>query len=274
LNSFPLAFFPERRNTAVVALHTLLGLGLMAGPLFAAWTIERWLSFPLSLLVVCAALAIAVAVTSFPDANTAMRSARLQQEEKTQEELDAPPAPQRSAMFWLFMAIAVLYAFAEGTFSSWVAIYLQQARHLPETTAAAALSAFWGALVASRLLVSVIVVRVAAERIWQILPVVMILAFLLLPYVDSAASGIALFALAGFACSVFFPLTMALVSRQFDQHVGWVAAMLGAGLGAFAIGALRHWLTPEQLCRVSAVYPALALGLIAATLRKSRGGGS
>ncbi|MBA2352187.1 MAG: hypothetical protein H0V78_10530 [Burkholderiales bacterium] len=100
----------------MVALHTLLGLGLMAGPLFAAWTIERWLSFPLSLLVVCAALAIAVAVTSFPDANTAMRSARLQQEEKTQEELDAPPAPQRSAMFWLFMAIAVLYAFAEGTF--------------------------------------------------------------------------------------------------------------------------------------------------------------
>ncbi|MBC7945397.1 MAG: MFS transporter [Burkholderiales bacterium] len=283
LNSFPPTFFPERRNTAVVALHTLLGLGLMAGPLLAAWTMDRWLRFPLSLLVVCLAVAIVVALTSFPDDRATERSTRKARQNKQgdrQSESDAAPAPQRSTVFWLFMTIAVLYAFAEGTFSSWVAIYLQQTKQLPETTAAAALSAFWGALVAGRLLVSVIVVRVAAERVWQTLPVIMILAFLLLPYVDSPASSIALFALAGLACSAFFPLTMALVSRQFDQHVAWVSAMLtaalmlGVGLGAFAIGALRNWLTLEQLYRVSAVYPILVLLLIAATLRKARGAAS
>ncbi len=280
LNSFPPAFFPERRNTAVIALHTLLGMGLMAGPLLAAWTMGHWVRFPLSLLAACLALAIAVALTSFPDYRATKRSTRNVQQNKQgdrQSESDAASVPQRSTVFWLFMAIAVIYAFAEGTFSSWVAIYLQQTKQLPENTAAAALSAFWGALVAGRLLVSVIVVRVAAERVWQTLPVIMILAFLLLPYVDSAASGIALFALAGLACSAFFPLTMALVSRQFDQHVAWVSAMLtaalmlGVGLGAFAIGALRNWLTLEQLYRVSAVYPILALVLIAATLRKARG---
>ncbi len=48
LNSYPPRFFPQRAPAAVVALHTLLGLGLMVGPLLAdgfgraGW----WIGFP------------------------------------------------------------------------------------------------------------------------------------------------------------------------------------------------------------------------------------
>ncbi|MEI2769476.1 MAG: hypothetical protein V9G98_01615 [Candidatus Competibacter sp.] len=68
LNSYPPRFFPRRAPAAVVALHTLLGLGLMVGPLLAdgfgraGW----WIGFPLSLLGLSALLALAAATVRLP----------------------------------------------------------------------------------------------------------------------------------------------------------------------------------------------------------------
>ncbi|MBA2492707.1 MAG: hypothetical protein H0V34_13770 [Gammaproteobacteria bacterium] len=153
--------------------------------------------------------------------------------------------------------IAILYAFAEGTFYNWAVIYLQETKRLPMAVAAAALSVFWAAMVAGRLTVSIAVLRLPAERIWLVLPVLMICAFLALPYANTPALGIGLFALAGLACSAFFPLTIGLISRRFEQHVAWVSSMIiaalmvGVGLGAFVIGLLRSQLALEQLYRFS-----------------------
>ena len=44
--------------------------------------------------------------------------------------------------FWLLLSIAVVYAFAEGTFSSWAVIFVRESRGFSPVTATSALSAF------------------------------------------------------------------------------------------------------------------------------------
>jgi predicted MFS family arabinose efflux permease len=171
----------------------------------------------------------------------------------------------------------VLYAFAEGTFSNWAVLYLLTVKHLPETVASGALSVFWAAMVAGRLLTSVLVLRVAPVRIWLCLPLLMVAAFLSLPYADTPLLGIGLFALAGLACSAFFPLSIGIVSARFRAHGPWVASMMiaalmaGVGLGSYAVGLLRDVFAMETLYRLSVIYPLLALGLAALALRQRRG---
>ncbi|NMQ19722.1 MFS transporter [Candidatus Competibacter phosphatis] len=259
LNSYPPQFFPRRAPAAVVALHTLLGLGLMVGPLLAdgfgraGW----WVGFPLSLLGLSALLALAAATVRLPsEAGGEMEERRVEMN-----------PPLISGAFWIFAAIAVLYAFAEGTFSNWAVIYLREAKDLSAVVAALALSVFWGAMVVGRLLVAVLVVRIAPLTIWLALPVLMIAAFLLLPGASTPALGLGLFALAGLACSAFFPLTITLASERFPEHVAWVSSMLiaalmvGVGLGSFVIGPLREWLSLEQIYQFSAAYPIAVIGL-------------
>ena len=259
LNSYPPRFFPRHAPAAVVALHTLLGLGLMGGPLLVEGFggVNLWVGFPLLLLALSVLLAlIAATVRLPPDASGDNLDRRATEK-----------PPLKSSGFWIFAAIAVLYAFAEGAFSNWAVLYLREAKALPAGVAALALSVFWAAMVTGRLLVAVLVVRVAPQVIWLMLPVLMAAAFLLLPGANTPALGLGLFALAGLACSAFFPLTITLASARFPNQVAWVssiliaALMVGVGLGSFVIGPLREWLTLEQIYRLSTLYPILVIGL-------------
>ena len=45
------------------------------------------------------------------------------------------------------------------------------------------------------------------------------------------------------------------------------ALMFGSGTASFIVGGLRASLPLEELYRVSAIYPAIVLGLIAVTVR-------
>jgi fucose permease len=258
LNSYPPRLFPQHGPAAVVALHTLLGLGLMVGPLLADGfgRVGLWIGFPLLLLGLSGVLALIAATVRLP------RDAGGETEHRA---TTSPPLTSRA--FWIFAAIAVLYAFAEGTFSNWAVIYLREVKMLPAGVAALALSVFWAAMVAGRLLVAVLVVRVAPLTIWLMLPALMIAAFLLLPAAGTPTLGLSLFALAGLACSAFFPLTITLASERFPEHVAWVSSMLiaalmvGVGLGSFVIGPLREWLALEQIYQLSAFYPIAVIGL-------------
>jgi fucose permease len=282
LNGLPPLLFPNKRDSALVALHTLLGLGLALGPWIASSFVMagHWVGFPLLLAGFAAFLAAAAGLARFPSSEPA---------EPTQAEpapiADPMPLPAfrggvdghpvRLAGFWLFALACVLYAFAEGTFSNWAVLYLQDIKHLPETVAAGALSVFWAAMVGGRLLAAVLVLRLAPERIWLVLPLLMIMAFLLLPYADTPVLGIGLFAFAGLACSAFFPLSIGLASRRFERHVPWVssaliaALMVGVGLGSYLIGLLQEALPLGRLYQLSALYPTTVLVLAWLLVRES-----
>ncbi len=263
INTYPTRLFPRQSHAAVVALHTLLGLGLAAGPLAAGAFMDAgvFTVYPVLTAGLCGALA---GLTFL---------ARLPAEAGTGAASTPGPLPLAAPGFWGFALVAVLYAFAEGTFSNWVVIYLNETKGLPQTIATLALSAFWAALVVGRLTAAALVVRVAPERLWLALPLLMIAAFLLLPYADSAGLGVMLFALAGLGCSAFFPLTITLAAHRFPQHVAAVSSMMiaalmvGVGAGSFVIGALRALLPLETLYQLSAVYP-LAVLIIAGVLAR------
>ncbi len=261
LNSLPARYFPKHRDTALVIAHTMLGAGLMAGPLLMTAMIGLigWTAFPATLALMC--VVVTMAVLGLENSATTGDTPKV---------AVAPAKPVDSMAFWLFIAIAVLYAFAEGTFSNWVVVYLQHGKGLSDAVSVGALSAFWAALVGGRLLVSLLVLRVSATLIWRVMPLLMIVAFLALPYATTPTRAIAVFALAGFACSAFFPLSIALASARFPSHVAWVSSMLiaalmiGVGLGSFAIGSLREMVSFESLYRVSALYPLIVLALACA----------
>jgi predicted MFS family arabinose efflux permease len=106
----------------------------------------------------------------------------------------------------------------------------------------------------------------------------MISTFLLLPAVDSALAGIAIFALAGLSCSAFFPLSVGIVSKRFPSSSALVSSlmiaslMIGVGTGTFVIGRLRSNLPLEQLYQYSALYPFSALVLAALTVAGQKKG--
>ncbi len=271
LNSLPALFFPGRAASALVALHTLLGFGLALGPVVIGHFImhEFWSVFPLLLFMMCTALAVAAFFSRLPHTDGAVG----------ETETAVHDNPFAHPLFWAFVAAAVIYAFAEGTFSNWIVIYLREAKHLPVETGALALSVFWGALVAGRLLVSALVLRMGARSIWLALPVLMFIAFLSLPHATTSALGVGLFALAGLACSAFFPLTVTLAAQAFPKHSAWVsslmiaALMAGVGLGSFAIGALRKLVSFELLYQLSAAYPLLILAIAYAMRPRTVTGG-
>ena len=259
INSLPPTFFPHRRDAAVVAMHAVTGIGLAVGPLAMAPFVsaDRWIDFPLLLSGLNVLAAIAILAVRFPGSVEA-GSRRTR-----------PPKslPLSAPHFWLFAAIVFLYALAEGTFSNWAVIYLHEALDVAENTSGLAITMFWGALVAGRLAAFGLVARVSTRILWLALLALMIAAFLMLPLAEGASSAIGLFGFAGLACSAFFPLTLALVSRAFPHHVEWVSSMMiaslmiGMGLGSFAFGPLLKLLPFDAIYRASAVYPALAVPL-------------
>ena len=268
LNTYPGLLFPRSRDTALVALHTLLGAGLATGPLLVGTFTASgaWVGYPLFLVLLSVMLLAALRFSHAPvyEPNGDNDVGRT--------ETIAPRHPLTVSAFWVFTGIVILYAFAEGTFANWSIIYLHEERGIALASASLALSIFWAMIAGGRLLVSVLLLKIRAEWIWLILPLLMVSAFLLLPSAESAAGGIALFALAGLACSAFFPLTVGLVSRLFPASAALVsslmiaALMIGVGIGSYVIGPLRASLPLERLYLYSALYPAgafiLALGII------------
>lgn len=267
LNTLPGLLFPGRRDTALVALHSLLGMGLAAGPLILAPFVatDSWIGFPLFVAGLCGLTLVGTFVVGLPEASDGV-------------EASVTGTPARQGLFWVFATIAVLYAFAEGTFSNWATVYMNEGLGASEAVAGLALTVFWATLVAGRILTSWLVLRIAPQRIWVILPVLMIGTFLLLPLATSIGWGITLFGLAGLACSSFFPLTITVTSRAFEKHVAWVSSMMiaalmvGVGAGTFVFGPLREWLSFADLYRISAMYPLIVLVLtVAVVVRLGRG---
>lgn len=267
INTYPGLLFPERGATALVALHTVIGAGFAIGPVIVGALVStgRWVAFPVTLLGVSLALLLSALRVRLPE----------------QTEAKVEGSERRSigpAWLGLLSLIAVFYAFAEGTFSNWAAIFLHEARGVSESTAALAISGFWAGLTVGRLVVAWLVSFVKPEVVWLMLPVLMVAVFLLLPMVSGPATGVAAFVLAGLSASAFFPLTVAIASDCYPDKTALVASLLtaalmvGVGAGSFLLGALRESLPFDTLYRVSAVYPAAAgaLGLITILALRNR----
>jgi predicted MFS family arabinose efflux permease len=120
-----------------------------------------------------------------------------------------------------------------------------------------------------------VVLRFSTEPLWLALPLMMAILLCSVPLAVSEPAALAFFAVAGLACSGFFPLTIGMASRRFPRHVAWVSSMvyaglaLGVGAGPFVIGLLRPHASLTRLFAFCAIEPVVAAALAAFVLAGS-----
>ncbi len=256
INAFAAGFFPNRSETAVTALHTLLGTGTALAPLIVALLVKggQWWLLPLA-IALAAAVLIMLALT---------QELRIAAEDDAGASLGAwavaRTLPLRS---WVWIAFALLYGICETLFGNWGTVYLHQQRSLPPATANLALAVFWASVTIGRLLVAVASTRIPPTAILRLLPVLITMALVCVAVASGPTIGVLAFAFAGLACSACLPLSIGTASSETPRFVetisGWMVAayMIGYGIGAFAVGPLRQ----AGELQLSAVYfGATAIG--------------
>jgi len=257
LNTYPGLLFPKTKESALVALHTILGGGLALGPLIVGTLINNnfWVGYPGLIITIAVFLMIASKANNLPEMNKPSVGAS----ENTEVSVAKHP------VMILFAIVTIMYSFAEGTFANWAVVFLNEQKGIPLVSASGALSIFWASLAGGRLITSILLLRIPSKSIWLALPIFIGIVFLIMPLVNSAFTGILFFALAGLACSAFFPITMDLATKYFKSNAALAssimtaALMFGVGVGSFLIGALRSLIDLDTLFRISALYPVVVL---------------
>ena len=266
LNRLAAAMFPRRVDVAILALNALLGLGTALAPvLVAVFTgFGVWWGLPLTV----GALLAGLFAWSFALA------------------LDAGGAPEaqavRSVRFWLFCAFAIGYGTVETLNGNWGILYMKGVLHAPAALAAVALTLFWGAVTAGRVLFAAIDRWLPARTTFRLLPWVIASAFIAISLVPASAPslGAATFGMAGLGCSALLPLMISLGSA--DARPGHLIAcyQIGYGLAAFGIQPLqsRAGLGLRTLfggaSLIALVLAGLALVLAGTSRRRARASGA
>ncbi len=271
VNAFAASLFPRRAETAITALHTLLGTGTALAPLIVSLLMDGggWWLLPVSVAIAAVILAGLAATQPLAIAAAATEGA-------------TPPGVASivkalPGRFWVWIAFALLYGICETLFGNWGTVYLHQQRGLPDATANLALSVFWATVTVGRLLVAVVSARVPPLVIFRALPVLIAIALACVAVAFGPVLGVAAFAIAGLACSACLPLSIGTASSESPRFVetvsGWMVAsyMLGFGIGAYAVGPLQQS-ADLQLSQVylGAIAIALVMVLLAYLLVRGR----
>jgi len=258
LNALAVALFPNRPHSSITVLHMIAGVGFATGPiLFGAFAnAGHWAMAP-------TAVALFTGLVLLVTLRSNVRTAAPATDDP------AVNAAVSSSYFWLMVCAAFLYAMAEGTFSNWAVIYLKEVLGQSLETAVLALTTFWTSITVGRLVLSFAMVAIRPVVIALTLPLLMAVAFIGLPHVDSRASALSFYAIAGFGCSALFPLIIGLTSSRFKQSVAWCASILtaammaGGGVGTFAVGLIRSHFSLPQIFWMAAGVPAALFLLMA-----------
>ena len=226
LNTLAAAFRPDAADRAVLVLNALLGLGTALAPAFvAAFTgIGFWIGLPVlvcCLLVGVIAVSLRLPLSSGAQAGHGAQGARPAGQAHGSAAARIPPG------FWLFGAFAFLYGICETMSGNWSQLDLTSLG-VASSTASLALTGFWAAVTAGRVLFAAIARWVPGRAAYHGLPFLLAAALALVAAMPRRAPGLAVaeFCLAGLACSALLPLTI-----SFGQE-----KLAGAATGSGIIG--------------------------------------
>ncbi len=226
LNALATSLFPHRVDAAVLALNALLGLGTALAPVLVALFVGLgvWWSLPLGIGALLAALiAWSLCIPLAPSG------------------AGRPAQGALSRRFWLFAVFALLYGVVETANGTWAILYMKGVLQAAAGLAAVALTLFWAAATAGRVLFASIERWLPSRNALRLLPWVIALAFVATSMVPSSSPclGAASFALAGLGCSALLPLTISLGGPEAPPGQIIASYQIGYGLAAFGIGPLH-----------------------------------
>lgn len=181
------------------------------------------------------------------------------QEEDSTHEIGGLRAWKKSMI--PFAVAVVIYAICEGSFGSWANILVSVDHHFPAATGAAALSLFWAGETVARFVLGAIPDHWLSRRwVYRAAPLGMAACFLIIPQLQSAGALLLFFSLAGVACGVYYPYSMAFgVARhgkEGTQMAGLMvgALMVGEGIGSTGLGPLQALLSLNHIYLLSALW--------------------
>lgn len=241
INHYSAYFFSRSASAAITTLNAVIGGATALSPLVLSALQARWnwSVWPL-------ALAIGFAVAGLPRLPEAGDDAR--------------------SAFWPrgllpFVLVVLIYAICEGSFGSWASVYLSVDKHLGNHAGTLALSAFWGSMTLFRSVLAPLPQRWVSRRSLLFVSAADIVAcFAALPWLSGMWALVGAFALAGAACSIYYPFVMSLslarFSREKTQVAGLVVAalMVGEGLGSYGLGLLQIGLRLDHIYLASALW--------------------
>ncbi len=241
INHYAAHFFGQSVSAAVTLLNALIGGATALSPFILSALPARlnWSVWPLAL---AAGFAIAW-LPRLPEADDESRSS-----------------------FWPsglspFVLVVLIYAICEGSFSSWSSVYLSVDKHLGNHAGMLALSAFWGSMTLFRLLLAPLPeIWVSRRSLLFASSMGIAVCFAALPWLSGMWALVGVFALAGTACSIYYPfvmsLTLARFPRQQTQVAGLVVAalMAGEGLGSYGLGLLQQVQALDRIYLASALW--------------------
>ena len=233
LNTLAAAFHPGAADRAILVLNALLGFGTVLAPVFVAVFVGLgfWWGLPLT-----SAILLAVLVTVSLGLPLRAQIGRATSRAKT-------GIPRR---FWAYAGFAVLYGVCETVNGNWAQLDMADLG-ASTTEAALALTAFWAAVTAGRILFAAIQRWVPSRVTYHVLPFALAGVFVLIALLpdDEPALGVLAFALAGLGCSALLPLTISFGQEELAAFAAAAAGgviafyQLGYGIAAFGVGPLE-----------------------------------
>lgn len=258
LNTLVAQFFPEKMDSAVLALNALLGIGTALAPLFILVFVSLGIWWALPLVLICA-ITILIGYACTLPLTEHVRSV----------ERGIKRIPR---LFWLFCLFACLYGFVETVNGNWATLYMKKIVGADSTASSITLTVFWFMVTLGRVFFAGTDRLISNQRVFCFLPFLAALSLLFISKITPgyAAFGIVGFGIAGLACSALLPLVISFGQENLKPIASSVAGgliafyLLGYGIAAFGLGSLQeHFeLSMPQLFGFSAIVAAV-LGLIA-----------
>lgn len=236
LNAYVAQFFPAKISTGLTALHSLLGLGTAIAPLLLNFFAKRnfWWGDPVFLAFIFLCLFISALVV--------LDNVKKQEQTANSQTMKG----QIFRLFLIYSAIVFFYGICETIFGNWATIYLHSSKGLTTQSASWALSVFWAMVTIGRIMVTGMSLWVKPEKIFILLPLMIFLAFLLIPFAEGFLPNILIFGFAGLACSACLPLAIGFAEQDFFQMTSIISGrliafyMLGYGFAAYGVGILQQ----------------------------------
>ena len=134
----------------------------------------------------------------------------------------------------LSAAVFILYCGLEASSGAWLYTLLHEGHDISTASAGAAVSLFWGSLMAARIVFGLVHVAGPVARWLAGCMSVALLATLGLSFISQSATGLAASALIGFACGPIFPWMIAATPQRLGARHG--ANAIGVQIASAAIG--------------------------------------
>jgi fucose permease len=249
--------FVKRPGVGVNAVHLLACCGSMAAPAIVGLfvSVRFWWGAPLTGACLLAAVLL-------------LQLCFLRPAGEPRADRSGPSEHRAVNRLWTWAVLAFLYGACEATLSNWGSVFASGDRGFSPALAALMLTAFWGAIVAGRILFILFSLRFKPAVPYALAPFLTALSFVWLAFAGHPWQVTVGFIAAGLGCSFFFPSSLSFAAQEQPANAAVVSATLmgcsfaGMGLGSNLPGYVRSFVALPRMLGFSSVY-ALALGGVA-----------